>query len=96
MTDVTTDRKEISPRLEAKQILLQTGLTVTGGTSFVTLNLASVGMKKVLHISAVRHSTDGSVIVSEAVTSAVSDGVLTVTTAAGNNNQRRVVIVTGE
>lgn len=96
MADVTSERKEIAPNLGAKAVLLKSGTTLTGGTDTLTMTLANYGITNVLSVSGVVHTTDYSVIVSEAGTTAVSAGVLTYTTAAGNDNKRRVVVVYGE
>ncbi len=95
MTDVTSSRYDAYPGCGATEVILETGTDVTGATDTLTLTLADYGMKRILSIYGVRHSTDGSVIVGEAVTSAVSDGILTITTVASNDNERRVVKVVG-
>lgn len=96
MADVTSEIKELAPRLENKMVVLKSGTTVTGGTDTLTLTLADYGITNVLSVYGVVHTTDYSVMVQESVTTAVSAGVLTVTTAAGNNDKRRVVTVIGE
>jgi len=95
MTDRTSVRYDAYPGCGLKEVILETGLTVTGLTGTVTLTLADYGIKRIMSIYGVRHSTDGSIIVGEAVTSAVSGGELTITTATGNDNERRVVKVVG-
>lgn len=96
MTDVTSTRKDYVPNLAGKMIVLTSGTTVTGGTDTLTLNLADFGLKKVLSVYGVVHTTEDSVMVQESGTTAVSGGVLTYTTASGNNNKKRVVTVIGE
>ena len=95
MTDKTSARYDAYPGCGLTEVILETGLTVTGLTDTLTLILADYGLKRILSIYGCRHSTDGSIIVGEAVTSAVSGGVLTITTATGNDNERRVVKVVG-
>ena len=95
MTDVTSARYDAYPGCEAKEIYLETGTTITGATGTLTLILADYGLKRIQSIYGVRHSTDRSVIVGEAVTSAVSGGVLTVTSVTSNDNERRGIIVRG-
>jgi len=96
MTDVTSSRKEMTPNLGQKLIVLTSGTTVTGGTDTLTLTLSDFGLKKVLSWDAVVHTTEDSVIVKETGTTAVSGGVFTYTTASGNNDKKRVVTVVGE
>lgn len=96
MTDVTSTRKEYAPILGGKLVVLKSGTTVTGATDTLTLNLASVGISTLLGVQGWVHTTDGSVIIAEAGTTAVASGVLTITTVTGNNNKRRVFLVIGE
>jgi hypothetical protein len=96
MTDRTDSRVEAYPNCGMKQIILRTGTTVTGATDTLTLTLADYGLTRILSIYGVRHSTDYSVIVGEAVTSAVSGGVLTITTVTSNDNERRLCVVIAE
>jgi len=93
MTDYTSARYDSYPGCEIKEIYLETGTTITGATGTMTLNLADYGLKRILSIYGCRHSTDASVIVGEAVTSAVSGGVLTITSVTSNDNERRTAIV---
>lgn len=98
MTDVTSTRRELAPNAGLKTVMLVTGTTVTGATDTVTMTLADYGFKNVLGFDEFVHTTDYSVIVRQVATatSAVSAGVLTITTSTGNNNKRRVYIVYGE
>lgn len=95
MADVTLSRKR-SGTEELTEVVLISGTTVTGGTDTLTLTLADYGITNVLDIRTVVHTTDYSVIVEEAATSAVATGVLTVTTASGNDDKRRVCTVRGQ
>lgn len=96
MTDRTASRIEAYPNCGIKEIILRTGTTVTGATDTLTLTLADYGLTRILSIYGVRHSTDYSIIVQESVTSAVSSGVLTITTVTGNDNERRLCVVVAE
>lgn len=96
MTDVTSTRKELVPALGDKCIIVKTGTTVTGATDTATVTLADYGITNVLMVIGAVHTTDYSVIVDDAPTTAVSAGVLTITTKTGNNNKRRVYLVIGE
>ena len=96
MTDITSIRKEYAPNLGGKIVVLTSGTTVTGGTDTLTLNLSDFGLKKILSVYGVVHTTEDNVIVQESGTTAVSGGVLTYTTASGNNDKKRVITVIGE
>jgi hypothetical protein len=97
MADVTSTIREASgATFGCKVLTIESGTTVTGGTDTVEVTLANYGITSVLAVYTVVHTTDYSVMVSEAATTAVASGVLTVTTASGNNNKRRVVTVFGK
>lgn len=96
MTDVTSTRKETAPLLGGKCVQLTTGTTVTGATDTLTMSLAAFGLARVTAVLGFVHTTDYSVIVADAGTTAVSGDTLTITTATGNNNKRRVYFVWGE
>ena len=96
MTDVTSTRKEYAPNGGGKFIVLKTGTTVTGATDTATLTLADFGLSNILMVIGAVHTTDYSVIVDDAPTTAVSGGILTITTKTGNNNKRRAYLVVAE
>lgn len=96
MTDRTASKIEAYPNVGVTEIVLRTGTTVTGATDTYTLTLASYGLTRILSIYGVVHTTDYSIIVQEDVTSAVSGGVLTITSITGNNNKRRLAVVVAE
>lgn len=96
MGDVTSSRKEIVPNCGIKMVCLKSGTSVTGGTDTLTMILADYGITNVLGVRGYVHTTDYSVIVAEAGTTAVANGVLTITTGSGNNGKRRVYFVFGE
>lgn len=98
MTDRTSARKCLSPHLGGVVVMLATAdsPTLTGGTDTLTMTLADYGIKNVLAVAGFVHTTDNSVIVADAGTTAVSTGTLTYTTESANNNKKRVVIVWGE
>lgn len=66
-------------------------------TNTIAITLADYGIHPtgLLAVRCYKHTTNGSVIVSEANTTAVSSGVLTVTVAAGTDNDVRVIEVIG-
>ena len=96
MTDVTESRVECFPSMGTTEVVLRTGTTVTGATDTLTLTLADYGMERILTVWGVVHTTDYSVMVQDAGTTAVASGVLTILTATGNNNKRRVYVVKGD
>jgi hypothetical protein len=98
MVDKTSSRKAVAPQMGGVVVVLSTIDTPTliGGTDTLTMTLADFGIKNVVSVMGFLHTTDNSVIVADAGTTAVSAGVLTYTTAAGNNNKKRVVVVFGE
>ena len=96
MTDRTSTRKELAPNAGQKVVVLKSGTTLCAVTDTLTLTLADFGISTLLAVDGFVQTTDGSVVARETVTTAVSNGVLTVTPAAGNENKRRVAIVYGE
>ena len=66
-------------------------------TNTIAITLADYGIHPsgLLAVQSWKQTTNGSVVVTEANTTAVSSGVLTVTIAAGTDNDVRVIRVTG-
>jgi isopentenyl diphosphate isomerase/L-lactate dehydrogenase-like FMN-dependent dehydrogenase len=95
MTDRTASRREIAPNAGVKEVMLISGTTLCAVTDTLTCTLADHGISAVLDVRGVVHTTENSVIVEEAGTTAVSGGVLTYTPASGNENKKRVVTVRG-
>ena len=98
MTDRTSTRKEMITAMGAKLVVLSTidSPTLTGGTDTLTMTLADYGLKQVLAVKGYVHTTDNSVMVADAGTTAVATGILTYTTESANDNKKRVVLVYGE
>ena len=96
MTDVTESRIEAHPSMGIKEVVLRTGTTVTGATDTLTMDLSDHGMSRVIGVWGMVHTTDYSVMVQDAGTTAVATDTLTILTATGNNNKRRVYIVWGD
>ena len=98
MTDRTSTRVEQLHPMGGKLVMLKSGTTLCGTTDTLTLTLADFGIKKVLAVKTFVHTTDYSVIVTEAATTAVATGILTVQplTTAGHEDKRRIVMVHGE
>ena len=95
MTDVTESRVEAYPSMGLTEVILRTGTTVTGATDTLTMTLSDFGMNEVLSTFGNVHTTDYDVMVEDDGATAVSSGVLTITTETGNNNKRRVYVVVG-
>jgi hypothetical protein len=87
---------EVVPNSGLKRVLFQTPNTADA-TNTLEITLADYGIAAtgLLAVSSWVHTTDGSVITTEANTCAVSAGVLTVTIAAGTDNDTRVVEIIG-
>ena len=66
--------------------------TDSGNTLAITLADHGINPTGLLTVDVHEHQTDGSVIVNEAVTTAVSAGVLTVTFVAGTDDFRMIEI----
>ena len=79
-----------------KQWVLMTDATPDAGDT-IALTLANYGISAtgLLAIKSWKHTTDGSVIATEANTCAVASGVLTITLIAGTNNDPRVIWFAG-
>ena len=100
MTDITSGCtiKEIAPHLAAKCVMITTAATADHADTIV-MTLSSYGMSTFLGCLTFRHTTENSVAVLEttdASTTAVSSGVLTVTIGGSNDNYKRVLIIYGE
>lgn len=87
--------KEIEPALGMKIIKIETEATADDGDT-IAITLASYGIKTVEAILGFTHSTTDSIIITEAPTTAVSAGVLTITIGGSTDNKKRVFLVFGE
>ena len=66
-----------------------------GDTIAITLPNWGIEATGLLSIESWKHTTDGSIIVTEANTCAVVAGVLTITLVAGTDNDTRIIRVVG-
>ena len=80
---------------EAGALIVTTAATVDDGDTF-TITLADYGISTFLGILGQTHSTTDSVVITEAPTTAVSTGVLTVTVGGSTDNKKRAFIIWGE
>jgi len=92
VTGVVTD---VVPNLGAK-ILLVTAPNTTDNADTIAITLADFGIVTFLGILGFTHSTEDSVIITEAPTTAVSAGVLTITVGGSTADKKRTFIVYGE
>ena len=95
MTDRTESRTEVYPSMGLIEVVLRTGIVVTGATDTLTLTLADYGISEVISVYGQVHTTDYDVMVEADGTTAVANGVLTILTETGNNTKRRVWVVVG-
>ncbi len=72
-----------------KCLWVETANTVDAADT-MTVTFSEHGITTVLGIKGYKHTTDGSVVVTEAPTSAVAASVLTLTVPAGTDNDKRV------
>lgn len=88
---------EVVPNTELKSIVITLPNT-TDAADTTTVTLANYGINPtgLLMVEGWKHTTDGSVIVEENPTTAVSAGVLTITVPAGTDNDYRVYRITGK
>ena len=95
MTDRTESRTEVYPSMGLTEVVLRTGLTVTGATDTLTMTLADYGISELVSVYGQVHTTDYDVMVEADGTTSVTNGVLTILTETGNNSDRRVWVVKG-
>ena len=83
---------EVTPVSEVKSIHVRLPATVDSSDTF-TLDLNKYGCNLISGIIGWRHSTTGQVVVTDAPTTAVAAGVLTVTLDASAANQVRTYLI---
>ena len=86
--------KELSTRLEAKQVVIETAATVDDGDT-LDVTLSNYGISTLLAVDGYIHTTANSVLVAEAPTTSVTSGVLTITVGGSTDNKKRTYIITG-
>lgn len=94
MGDVTSvcTFKRITPGTLLK---IETDTTVDDGDT-IAITLQDYGMKTIEGILGFTHSTTDSIVITEAPSTAVSSGVLTITVGGSTDNKKRVFLVYGE
>lgn len=84
------------PNAGLKRVMFQLANTVDAADTFaITLTDYGISATGLIAVSSWVHTTDGSVITTEANTTAVSGGTLTVTIAAGTDNDSRFIEIIG-
>jgi len=81
--------------IPGKLLRIETAATADDGDTIV-VTLASYGMKTIEGILGFTHSTTDSVVITEAPTTSVSSGVLTITVGGSTDNKKRVILVFGD
>jgi hypothetical protein len=95
MAAVTGTVTEVAPNAGAKMLIVTAPATTDDGDT-IAVTLADYGITKFLGILGQTHSTAGSVVITEAPTTAVATGVLTITVGGSTDDKERVFIVWGE
>ena len=97
MGEITTSTiTDVSPQQGRKIIMVETPTTVDTADT-IPITLADYGVTTFLAIEGYTHSTENSVVIAEAPTTAVSAGVLTITVGGStNSDEKRVYIVYGK
>ena len=96
MTAATlTHIRELVPNAGFKCIKVELATTADDGDTYA-ITLATYGMKTFEAIEGWIHTTEDSVVVAEAPTTAVSAGVLTITVGGSTDNKKRVYLVYGD
>ena len=99
MGDITSGCtiKEMSPNVGLKSIVIETAATADNADT-IALTLADYGIRSYIGVLTWIHSTSNSIITVEttdACTSAVSGGVLTLTIGGSTANKKRTIMVLG-
>ena len=95
MAAVTGTVTEQIPALGgAKTLMVTTDATADDGDT-IAITLADYGLVAIEGILGFTHSTTDSIVITEAPTTAVSGGVLTITVGGSTDNKKRVFIVYG-
>jgi hypothetical protein len=87
---------ELAPNSELKVVVFQTRDDVDATDTYaVTLSDYGISATGLLIVEGWVHTTSGSVIAPETVTTSVASGVLTITVPGGSNNDVRIFRITG-
>lgn len=87
---------EMAPNLGRKAVMIETAATADTADT-VVVDLSDYGISTFLGIEGYVHTTENSVVVAEAPTTAVSSGELTITVGGSTvSDKKRVYIVYGK
>jgi len=92
MGEETGTVTEILPAIGVKILKVKAAATADHGDT-IAVNLNNYGCTKIDGIIGFTESTTGSIIITEAPTTAVSSGVLTITVGGSTDNKARTFIV---
>jgi len=81
--------------IPGKLLRIETAATADNGDTIV-ITLADYGMKTVEAVLGFTHSTTDSIVITEAPTTAVATGVLTITIGGSTTDKKRVFLVFGD
>lgn len=93
-TDEFDYAKEVSPNAGLK--IVQVWTKDADQNDFADITLKDYGISKVFNVLCQVHTTDNSVIVTEAATTEVTSGELKVTFPASNDGKKRSILVFGQ
>jgi len=79
---------------EYKEIILFLDATADDGDT-QTVTLSDYGITTLYFVKGYTHTTEGSVIIEEAPTTSVSEGVLTITVGGSTDNKARAFLIGG-
>ena len=96
MTEVTSGCTFYSSTLSSglKELIITTANTADDGDTIV-VTLKRYGISTLLSIFGCAHSTEDSIIVTEAPTTSVTTGTLTITIGGSTDNLKRVYVLRG-
>jgi len=83
------------PTEATKVVIIRTAATVDAADVITPITLSDYGITSLLSVEGFVHTTTDSVITSEAVTTSVTAGVLSVTIPAGTDDDVRVIRIEG-
>jgi len=83
---------QVAPNAGVKVLMWELADTVIGGTDTVQIDLGDYGASKLLAIDVYDQTTTGSVVVSVAPTTVVTNGVLVVTLGGSDTGAKTIVI----
>jgi hypothetical protein len=91
--EVTNSVKEITPNAGLK--IVQVWTAIASNTNVTKVTLADYGIKTLYNVITQAHDTENSILVTEAATTAVSAGVLTVTFGSASDTKKRSILIVG-